>query len=663
MALRLQSNLLYGVSRVYLQQCGYTLSDAQSMQTSMKFLSKIIRTASLDPNAGKARRDQLVLEDDPAFLADMVLPSLNIDLAGLDTTTDASSRRSSLLSPQSLQTSRSSQHDSDSSMLGLQIPASDEGGFGDLGGFIIPSSDRASIRPSGRFGELRREGGQDARGDDDDFIMDPGFMFDHEGNLIITGEDAEAAQRQAAVGRVRSDSAASAHVRRELAEGLREGQAELQDLMEMDLSFPRVDDEDLILPQAEAFPSMAPQGTGALRSSAVPQDESSSEESAVAPQRKRREPKTLPYDQIQELRNSTLAQWNAEYLTNMEEARKKKIQRKNASSTKQNAALWVFGAGIGGVGIGRGGSNMQGPLAETFSGDALMTALTGFPTSAAGRKRGRSENEGDESDAEERRVRMREDEEEIGRAQGPVLDDDDALVLPGSEAIELPRHGPQALDDTSQFPWNRSASLRDSRSRQGSVAHGFGSSIGGGYPTSVAGGRLSSLPLPAGSLDRRASRRMTSASPLTGRGPAQEHHSDLDIPGFDDGNGLLGGPSTSVAGDDFQLYGPAAGVDTQTAAQSQWLRATLDTESKNFLEFIKTEVAGKAALLLAEAEGPAVTTNSVFFEELLPPARNSKIVAAQALLHTLTLATKGLVKVRQEEDYGAIELAAVEVVG
>lgn len=217
--------------------------------------------------------------------------------------------------------------------------------------------------------------------------------------------------------------------------------------MEMDLSFPRVDDEDLILPQAEAFPSMAPQGTGALRSSAVPQDESSSEESAVAPQRKRREPKTLPYDQIQELRNSTLAQWNAEYLTNMEEARKKKIQRKNASSTKQNAALWVFGAGIGGVGIGRGGSNMQGPLAETFSGDALMTALTGFPTSAAGRKRGRSENEGDESDAEERRVRMREDEEEIGRAQGPVLDDDDALVLPGSEVSSSISRSPIQLID------------------------------------------------------------------------------------------------------------------------------------------------------------------------------------------------------------------------
>lgn len=150
---------------------------------------------------------------------------------------------------------------------------------------------------------------------------------------------------------------------------------------------------------------------------------------------------------------------------------------------------------------------------------------------------------------------------------------------------------------------------------------------------------------------------MTSASPLTGRGPAQEHHGDLDIPGFDeDENYLLGGPSTSVAGDDFQLYGPAAGVDTQTAAQPQWMRATLDAESKNFLAFIKAEVAGKAA---HEGGAETMMTRGVFFEDLLPPATNSKIVAAQGLLHTLTLATKGLVQVRQEEDYGAIELVAV----
>lgn len=45
----------YGVSRVYSQQCGYVLMDAQNAQNSMKALLKVVRTAELDPDAGKAR--------------------------------------------------------------------------------------------------------------------------------------------------------------------------------------------------------------------------------------------------------------------------------------------------------------------------------------------------------------------------------------------------------------------------------------------------------------------------------------------------------------------------------------------------------------------------------------------------------------------------------
>lgn len=45
----------YGVSRVYAQQCGYILSDAQTAHSNMRTLIKAVRTAELDPNAGKAR--------------------------------------------------------------------------------------------------------------------------------------------------------------------------------------------------------------------------------------------------------------------------------------------------------------------------------------------------------------------------------------------------------------------------------------------------------------------------------------------------------------------------------------------------------------------------------------------------------------------------------
>ncbi|KAI4176877.1 MAG: hypothetical protein LQ343_000734 [Gyalolechia ehrenbergii] len=631
---------------------------------NMMTLSKLLRTASLDPNAGKARPDQLILEDDPAFVPEMVLPGLDIDLAALDISTDASSRRSSLLSPHSQRTSLSSQGASDESALGLIVPSSEGGDAGELGGFILPSSEHASVRRSAGAGDM-------FVGAEDDFNLDPGFMFDDDGNMINTGDDVPPTQTEQvlpAAGRIRGDSGASTQVRRELEEGLQAGQLELGGLMDLDVDFPRADDEDLILPQAEAFPPTAPQATGGT----APLDETSSEAAVAPQQRKPRQPKELPVDRTQELRNADLAQWNNEYLANMDDAKKSKLQHKSTAVAKQNAAFWVFGAGIGGIGAGMGASRMKGPLAEMFAGDALMRNLTGAPASVAGSKRSRSGEEEDESDSEARRVRMREDGEEIGRAQGFNLEDDDTMVLPGSEvrrlfperdagayyaqAIEMGRHAQPSLDDTSQFPWNRSASLRGSR--QGSIAqgHGFASSVGG-FATSV--GRLSSVPPIAGpgSMDRRASR-ITSASPLVGRGPGR---GNLDIPHFDE-NDLLGGPSTSIAGDDFQYYGPAAGVDTQTAAQSQWLRAALDTESNNFLQFIKTEIANKAAAAQEaedELSGGIAAPKSVSFEELLPPIQNTKIVAAQALLHVLALATKSLIKVNQQERYGPVELGLV----
>ncbi|KAL8790618.1 MAG: hypothetical protein Q9213_000465 [Squamulea squamosa] len=656
MALRLQSNLLYGVSRVYLQQCGYTLSDAQSVQANLKMLSRVIGTTSLDPNAGKARPDQLVLEDDPAFIPDMILPGLDIDLGNLDIATDTSSLRSSLLSEQSRRSSLSSQHSADESMLGLVIPSSDEVGAGGLGGFVVPSSDRPSIRPSAGAGDLFSVA-------EDDFNLDPGFIFDNDGNLIITGEDApptQADQAQPSAGRDRGDSGAIAHVRRELEEGLVAGQLQLGDPMDLDLNFLRADDEDFVLEQGEAFPPVATQAPvdgGFLRSAIISQEESTSETALARQQRKRRGPRALPVDQTQELRNSDLAQWNNDYLANMEKAKKAKLQHKATAVAKQNAASWVFGAGIGGVGLGMGASKMKGPLAETFAGDALIQALTGAPGSAIGQKRSRVEDEVEDSESEERRVRMRQGEEEVGRDPGIQLEDDDTMNLPGSEAIEIGRHELPAMEDSMQFPWNRSASARDSR--QGSIGRGqaFGSSIGG-FGTS--GGRPSSLPNIGGlgSMDRRASR-MTSASPLVGRGP--QRYSDLEIAPFDE-NELLGGPSTSVAGDDFQIHGPAAGVDTQTAATSQWMRAALDAESNNFLEFVKTELTGRAAQADEandELSGGVTAPNSVLFEELLPPAANTQIVAAQALLHVLALATKSMLKVEQKEDYGPIGLGLV----
>lgn len=207
------------------------------------------------------------------------------------------------------------------------------------------------------------------------------------------------------------------------------------------------------------------------------------------------------------------------------------------------------------------------------------------------------------------------------------------------------------------MPWNISSAIG---SRQGSIAHGrgFGSSIGG-FPTSA--GAASSLPAVggAGSLDRRASR-IPSASPLIGRG--RQRYSSLEIPPAEDDDELLGGRhiSDDQAVDNFQLYGPAAAVDTQTAGQSQWMRATLNREANNFLEFVKAEtktLPAPASDGEDELSGDAFPASSVSFERLLPPAQHSKIVAAQAMHHLLALATKSLITVRQDLSYGSIHLS------
>ena len=194
------------------------------------------------------------------------------------------------------------------------------------------------------------------------------------------------------------------------------------------------------------------------------------------------------------------------------------------------------------------------------------------------------------------------------------------------------------------MPWNVSSS----------VARGYAGSLGGGFGAS--GGRPSSLPprvssAVPGSLERRASR-ITSASPLVGRGIRR--HSSLELPTQEDEDELLGNRTVQGSeANDFELYGPAAGVSTQTAAESQWVKATLDRESGNFLGFVKAEITAKEQRMEA---GAADTSEEVEFEELLPPTQHSKIVASQALLHVLSLATKGLIFVRQEMGYGPIAI-------
>lgn len=240
------------------------------------------------------------------------------------------------------------------------------------------------------------------------------------------------------------------------------------------------------------------------------------------------------------------------------------------------------------------------------------------------------------------------------------------------------------IDPSSAMPWNLSASLC-----QRNTLHRLSRA-----------GSASSAPY-------NDNRRLTSASPLIGRGsnlltlPARLSRANSLAPG-DGGAGatssIFGGDFGLVAGfgtdndtdmhdfnanldndlnaplntqqqeeleADFEAFGPAAQIDTQTAASRQWIKGVLDVEGRNFLEFVEAEVAR----LDADDAGDAGDVDGIddrgriTFETLLPPTTNSAIVAAQGLLHCLALATKALLEVKQVEDFGEIWLRPLSVSG
>lgn len=169
-------------------------------------------------------------------------------------------------------------------------------------------------------------------------------------------------------------------------------------------------------------------------------------------------------------------------------------------------------------------------------------------------------------------------------------------------------------------------------------------------------------------------RRLTSASPLFGRGkqPGATRYSSLEIPGPAHTSGELGTfdedgfQLPEIEDEEFELHGPAAGVSTQQADNSQWLANTLEDEANNFFAFLQSEIQ-RHFPVLEKAESQELGSGDdveerrwlVTFEELLPPDRNSAVVAAQGLLHVLTLVTRGAVRVRQEANFGDIEMGIV----
>ncbi len=302
---------------------------------------------------------------------------------------------------------------------------------------MLPRESVSSVQRSAQPGRLLDD-------EDEGFNFDPGFTIDAEGNVI---EDHEAGPGSGAAlsGAVRhgSDYAASGHVRQELLEGFQTigvgitisaydciaNLLQQRDATDQDIDIPRFDDNDNILPDAEPFPEMAPPGANLRKSnSEVPQEHESSDSAEAPLKRKQREPNALPIDQRMELHNADLAQWKADYAGNMAKAIEIKRHHKAPALAKKNAAFWVIGSGIGGVGAGLGSSKMKSPL-NMFAGEAMMEALTGIKAPTAGQKRSRDDEDTADSDSEARRVKMRADDgDQIGRGDELLLNEDEMMM-------------------------------------------------------------------------------------------------------------------------------------------------------------------------------------------------------------------------------------------
>jgi meiotic recombination protein REC8 len=384
-------------------------------------------------------------------------------------------------------------------------------------------------------------------------------------------------------------------------------------------------------PEGEAFSSSAQQQSS-QHSEVV-----ESSDTFAAPMRRRRVPRALPTDAAVELRNKELAEWNTNYRENMKAAAREKIKSRAAAQAKRNAEHYVWGSGIGGIGARI--SNGQGPNPlDMFIGDNLFELVTGVSRKkVSGAKHDRDSGIDDATQEESRRVRQKTGEPEVGRGA-----DDEGFFMPGGDdvPVELPREAVSALDDQQIFsamPWNISASVRGSSAipRSGRVG-----TIG-----SVEHGRHGS--------------RMVSASPLHGRGQPSALEglknltSDADYGGDDFG---LPGPSS-----DFPE--PAAPLET-----SARVKEALSTEGENFLTFVTESITEKrnraqanlepmSDILQAEA---AADIEDIAFEELLPPAENTKMVACQGLMMVLALGMKGMLDVQQPEDFGEIGLKLTE---
>ncbi|KAK3901182.1 hypothetical protein C8A05DRAFT_35139 [Staphylotrichum tortipilum] len=638
-ALRLQGSLLYGLSRVYSQQCHYVLTDAERVQAHMRaFYSAIGESGNaLDPLAVKSKRNELILEDDPEFELNPDLPTFHFDDDGylvIPQSSQASRKTSSQLSP--LQTDGSFTSSNRSILAGFDLSQSPFGGRNSIirdqfgAGTMTPAKEDSILMP---FGDEERELPA---------LDDWGIEIDADGNIVLVAEEPQLPRLPQP----------------------EEPQGEV--LMQDDEIIQFDDQGDVIMGDlANGFRSDPPLpiGQGQERNQeqeseiqqeeeeqeVVIDEEASSGQAPVRVQRQRRRPVLAPDNQTKITREE-LRSWSTNYLASAEKS-SRRSQTTSTTEARKNAFNLVFGQGITRVGFPTGIPGLSHPLATYFAGEGLQASLVGIVITppdedieaARGHRRSALEALGPEPEDANRRVRRRlsEDPDEASQHAQPQLDDGLPLILGDDDLppIEIGRRAASLLQDDnipSDVPWNRPSSQ-----------------------------------IPSSSVKNPRSRHV-SASPLHARGslalpgPEIERFSDDANPppfGSDDFAAFAPLHSGPAGGGNSSASDPFGGPTTETQTTSQLMRTALDREGQNFLSFLESVARNDNHNHTPdENDNDANHTRKwIDFSTLFEPQDQKRAVIVQAFYHVLSLATKAVIKVTQEGQGGTKAFGAIRL--
>ncbi|KAL7948392.1 Rec8 like domain-containing protein [Trichoderma barbatum] len=620
LALRLQGNLLYGVSRVFAQQCAYVLADAEKTQSDMVTFFRIIQTSETDPRAGKTKRQNIMLEDDPGFDPLAALP--NFDLLRWDrdlvlVPSQGSASKFSQMTPLAAASQASSSPRHPSALINLQLPPSSQSAascripsdFGNLS----PLFGR-SIHHADSMGEFQPFG-------DDEFpsISGIGFDFDAEGNLVsILDHEPEPELPPLPI---QASPVVNLGIQRILKE-----ERGIMDEEENSLDF---GDQELqgqdVIPTIES----ANQATEA-QPQVAETAEAGTDRVSVRMARSRRTNVHIMLDAVIVLPKQVIKAWEPDYVANNASIRKQ--QQRSATTqgqAKKNAIALLCDYGVAHVGAYQHAAGLTHPLAADFAGISLRARLQGQEPDEIeqpepkrrGRRRKSDEAFEDEQDVEERNTRQRLVEDvELGRGENRDTHDDAHIIFDDHSMPEIGMDAAPPMEDrhsSSVMPWSRPGSA-----------------------------------VPGSSVRGSAQKSKVTPSPLFNRGSTLgtiDRHSDPAEP-------LFGMDDFSSQDSSFRLGRPVGHLDFDQD-NTQVSTLGLNVTSQNFLGYV-TEQAAKTGV--THGRDPR-NRRWIGFEELADPSTHTKDVAAQAFLHVLSLATKNIISVHQEgaaamEPFGAIRI-------